>query len=478
MFSVYLLLETIVYDLGLKIVFLNFFWQCFLFQPHVGIFLFLKMFRIARSCFSTKRVVVVDGCRLPFCKSLSVYNDVMSYDLARDSIKGLLNKTALDPKLVEYVIMGTVIQEVGTSNIAREAALGAGIPKDVPAHTVTMACISSSQAICTGAEKILAGKADVVIAGGSETFSDVPIRFSREMRKRFLAMNKNRKLGALKSAMAFFKGFSLSHLVPQTPAIQNFHTREVMGNSSDRLAARFKVSREEQDRFAVDSHHKAAKAHEDGYYKDEIIPYHGSQEENGIMKDTSFEKMQKLKPAFIKPHGTHTAANSSFLTDGAAATLLMSEEKAIELGFTPKASIKDWEFVAVDPFEDLLLGPTFAIHKVLASAGLELKDMDFIEFHEAFAGQVLANINALKDDKFGKTILKRSGKVGEMDMTKVNTWGGSLSLGHPFGATGARLLTTASNKLQKLGGKYALLAACADSGLAHACIVENYQKKH
>lgn len=429
----------------------------------------------ASSKAAAKRVVVVDGGRLPFARSGTLYKDVIAYDMLRDAFKGVLAKAALDPSKIDYVIAGTVIQEVRTSNIAREAALGAGIPKSVPAHTVTQACISSSQAICSGAEKILAGQADVILAGGVETFSDVPIRFSKPLRERMLAANKAMKGGPL-GALKLLKGLKLSHFAPEAPAIKNFLTGEIMGSSSDRLATRFGVSRQQMDEYTVEAHQKAYRAHVDGKYKSEILPYKGTTEENGVNPGTSLEKISKLKPAFIKPHGTHTAANSSFLTDGAAATLIMSEEKALELGYTPKAVLKDWLFVGVDPFEDLLLGPAFGIQKILAKNNLSLDDIDYFEIHEAFAGQVLANLNALAEPKFCKELFGLDKPVGRVDPAKLNTWGGSLALGHPFGATGSRLVNTASNKLQQEGGKYALLAACADSGLAYIGLIEKYAK--
>ncbi|GLD95415.1 hypothetical protein PINS_up004059 [Pythium insidiosum] len=421
-----------------------------------------------------KRVVVVDGVRLPFAKSGTIYKDVMAYDMLRDAYKGVLVKAALDPSKIDYVLAGTVIQEVRTSNIAREAALGAGIPKHVPAHTVTQACISSSQAITTGAEKILAGKADIVLAGGVETFSDVPIRFSRPVRQRLIGLQKAMK-GGVPAILKLMSGLKLGDLAPEAPAIQNFHTREIMGQSSDRLATRFGVTRQEMDEYTIDAHQKAAKAHAEGKYKGEIMPYKGSTEENGINTESTLEKISKLKPAFIKPHGTHTAANSSFLTDGAAATIIMSEQKALELGYKPKSVLKDWEYVAVDPFEDLLLGPAFGIQKILAKNNLKLDDIDYFEIHEAFAGQVLANLNALASEKACKELFGMDKAVGRVDRNKLNTWGGSLTLGHPFGATGSRLVNTASNKLQKEGGKYALIAACADSGLAYVGLVEKYE---
>ena len=417
------------------------------------------------------RVAIVDGVRIPFKMSGTDYNDFMAYDLARLALQGLLTKTALDPKAVDYILMGNVVQEVRTSNIAREAALGAGFPKSTPAHTVTQACISANQAICSGAEKILAGRADVVVAGGAETFSDVPIRFSRNMRKRLLQFPKASKKG-VPGILKLFKGMSLRELAPEPPAIANFATGEVMGHSSDRLAARFGVSRADQDEFAARSHQLAAQAHADGVYADEIVPVGGSSEENGVRGDSTAASLAKLNAAFVRPHGTHTAANSSFLTDGGAATLLMSEERARTLGYPCRSFLKAWTFEAVDPFEEMLLGPAYAVSEVLKAAGLSLADMDVIEIHEAFAGQVLSNLTALNSDKFAQDNLGRTERVGEVPFDKLNLHGGSLSLGHPFGATGSRLVTTATNRLHREDGKYALVAACADSGLGHACILE------
>lgn len=423
---------------------------------------------------ASKRVVFVDGVRLPFQLASTVYKKDLAVDLAQKAIKGLLVKTALDPALVDYVLYGTVIQESKTSNIAREAAINSGVPKSVPSHTVTQACISANQAITTGAEKILSGQADIVLAGGCETFSDVPIRFSKPIRSRLLQAGKAMKKGPM-GALSLLKGLTLKDLAPEAPAISNYTTGEVMGHSADRLAARFGVSREDQDLYAIRSHHNAARAHEQGLYKDEVIPVDGEIFENNIKGDTSIEKMAKLKPAFIKPHGTITAGSASPLTDGASAVLIMSEEKALELGFTPKSIIKSWTYAAVDPFEDLLLGPTYATAQVLRASGLTMNDIDVVEFHEAFAGQVLANLTAMASDSFAAENFGGY-KIGDIPMEKINPLGGSLSIGHPFGATGGRLVTTASNRMLRGEGKYALLTACADGGLAHSCILERYEK--
>jgi len=321
--------------------------------------------------------VVVDGCRIPFTMGGSVYGQYLAVDLARFALKGLLTKTALDPKLIDYLYYGTVIQETRTSNIAREAAMGAGIPVTVPSHTISMACISSNQAITSGAEKILSGQADIVVAGGVETFSDVPIRFSRPIRQRMLALPKAMKKGPM-GALGLLKGLSFKDITPEAPAIANYTTGEVMGHSSDRLAAKFGVTRHAQDEFTVLSHTRAAKAHADGLYVDEIVPVDGKTAENGIKGDTSMDKVGKLSPAFVKPHGTHTAANSSYLTDGASAILIMSEEKALQLGYKPKSYIRAWNYVGQDPFEELLLGPTFATYKALSDMKLQLSDVGVI----------------------------------------------------------------------------------------------------
>lgn len=427
---------------------------------------------------ASKNVVIVDGVRIPFTLAGTTYKNYIAVDLARLALKGLITKTAIDPSIIDFVNYGTVIQEPKTSNIAREAAMGAGIPISVPSSTVTQACISSNLAITTGVEKIMSGQADIVVAGGCETFSDVPIRFSKPVRQKLLGLPKVMKKGPI-AILKHLKGLGLKDIAPELPAISNYTTGEVMGHSSDRLAAKFGVSRQSQDEFTVMSHTRAAKAHADGLYKEEIVPVDGSVEENGIKANSTMETVGKLKAAFVKPHGTHTAANSSFLTDGASACLIMTEEKALELGYKPKAYIRAWEYVGVDPFEELLLGPTFATHKVLQKTGLTLADMGVIEFHEAFAGQVLSNITAMESDKFCSERLQGSGgkALGKFDFDKMNTLGGSLSLGHPFGATGVRIATTAANRLQREEQKFALLTACADGGLAHACILERYDNK-
>ncbi|KAL3869831.1 hypothetical protein ACJMK2_042464 [Sinanodonta woodiana] len=425
-----------------------------------------------------RNVVLVEGVRTPFLLSGTTYKDMMPHDLARAALQGILRRTGIGKEDVEYIVYGTVIQEVKTSNIAREAALGAGFSNKVPAHTVTQACISSNQAITTAIGLIAAGQCDIVIAGGVEFMSDVPIRHSRKMRKIMLSFNKAKTFGAKLSLIT--KMLSPSTLVPELPAVAEFSTGETMGHSADRLAAAFEVSRAEQDDYAMRSHKLAHEATEKGLLTD-LLPFKVPNVKETVTRDngirpSSKEQLAKLNPAFIKPHGTITAANASFLTDGASACLIMSEEKALAMGFKPKAYLRDFVYVSQDPKDQLLLGPSYATPKVLARSGLSMSDISVFEYHEAFAGQILANLKAMDSDWFAKNYMGRNQKVGAPSLDKFNLWGGSLSLGHPFGATGVRLVTTAANRLHKEDGQYALVAACAAGGLGHGMIVERYPK--
>lgn len=421
-----------------------------------------------------KNVVLVEGVRTPFLLSGTTYSDLMPHDLARAALQGLLQKTSLPKDAVDYIIYGTVIQEVKTSNVAREAALGAGFSDKIPAHTVTMACISSNQAMTTGFGMIAAGQCDAIVAGGVEFMSDVPIRHSRKMRKTMLSLNKAKTMG---QRLGLIGSIRLAHLSPELPAVAEFSTAETMGHSADRLAAAFGVSRLEQDEFAMRSHSLAKKAQDEGLLSDVIsfkVPGRDIVSQDNGIRPSTMAQMSKLKPAFVKPHGTVTAANSSFLTDGASAVLIMSEEKALAMGFKPKAYLRDFVYVSQDPKDQLLLGPTYGTPKALERAGLTMDDIDVFEFHEAFAGQIMANLKAMDSDWFAQTYMGRTSKVGTPPMEKFNLWGGSLSLGHPFGATGCRLVTTVAHRLQKEGGQYGLVAACAAGGQGHAMVIEAY----
>ncbi|VVC91341.1 unnamed protein product [Leptidea sinapis] len=389
--------------------------------------------------------------------------------------RGLLQKTGIDKNVVDYIVYGTVIQEVKTSNIGREAALAAGFSDKTPAHTVTMACISSNQAITTGVGMIAAGAYDVIVCGGVEFMSDVPIRHSRKMRAFLLKLNRAKTPAQRLSLLATIRP---DFFAPELPAVAEFSSGETMGHSADRLAAAFGASRQEQDEYALRSHTLAAQAQASGYFTD-LIPVKVEGKDGAVEKDngirvSSPEQLSKLKPAFVKPHGTITAANSSFLTDGASACLIMSEAKAKELGLKPKAYVRDFTYVAQDPVDQLLLGPAYGVPKILEKAGLKLTDIDTWEVHEAFAGQILANLKAMDSDWFAQNYLGRQSKVGVPDLNKWNKWGGSLSIGHPFAATGVRLAMHTAHRLVREDGQLGVISACAAGGQGVAMILERH----
>ncbi|XP_053962113.1 trifunctional enzyme subunit beta, mitochondrial [Anastrepha ludens] len=422
-----------------------------------------------------QNIVLVDGVRTPFLQSFTDYSKLMSYELARHALISLLDKTNLSKDVIDYIVYGTVIQEVKTSNIAREAALSAGFSNKTPAHTVTMACISSNVAMTTGIGLLATNTYDVIVAGGVEFMSDVPIRHSRKMRSLLLRANKAKtpvqKLALLSTLRPNF-------LIPELPAVAEFSSGETMGHSADRLSAAFKVSRKEQDDYAVRSHTLAKQAQDKGYFTD-IVPVKvpGStkfiEKDNGIRVSTP-ENLAKLKPAFVKPYGTITAANASFLTDGASACVIMKEETAKKLGLRPKAYLRDFLYISQDPVDQLLLSPAYGIPKLLKQTGLTLKDIDTWEIHEAFAGQILANLKALDSDWFCKNYMGLSEKFGSPDMSKWNNWGGSLSIGHPFAATGVRLCMHTANRLVREDGQLGVVAACAAGGQGVAMLLERY----
>ncbi|EDV56882.1 trifunctional enzyme subunit beta, mitochondrial [Drosophila erecta] len=422
-----------------------------------------------------QNIVLVDGVRTPFLTSGTTYSKLMPHELARHSLLSLLQKNRLDKELIDYIVYGSVIQEVKTSNIAREAALAAGFSNKTPAHTVTMACISSNAAITTGMGLIATNTYDVIVAGGVEFMSDVPIRHSRKMRSLLLKANKAKTLG---QRLALLSTFRPDFLAPELPAVAEFSSGETMGHSADRLASAFNVSRSEQDEYALRSHTLAKEAQEKGYFTD-LVPFKVSGVDQIVDKDngirvSSPESLAKLRPAFVKPYGTVTAANASFLTDGASACIIMTEEKAKQLGLKPKAYLRDFLYVSQDPVNQLLLGPAYGIPKLLKKSGLTLKDIDSWEIHEAFAGQIVANLKALDSDWFCKTYLGLNEKVGAPDLSKWNNWGGSLSIGHPFAATGVRLCMHTANRLVREDGKLGVVAACAAGGQGVAMLIERY----
>lgn len=420
--------------------------------------------------------VVVAGVRTPFLKSNGAYRSLMSHDLGRHAVVGLLQRTGLDPTVVDQVVMGTVVSDPRTTNVAREIVLGAGLPVSTPAFTTTLACVSANVAATTTVDAIRSGHVRAAIIGGTESFSDPPIRLSKKLRQ---ALVKMQKAKGPADYLAILKGLSPKDLVPDIPSAAEFSTGLTMGESCERMAKAWGVSREESDRFAERSHVLAARAWEEGRYADEVVPvqvppsFDAIEKDDGPRGDTTLEALAKLRPAFDREFGIITAGSSSFLTDGATAVLLMSAERAEELGYEPKAIVRDYVYTAADPLDELLLGPALSIPKLLKRNGLSVADVDVWEIHEAFAAQMVANMKALESDAFAKERLGLDKAPGAPALEKVNVWGGSLSLGHPFGATGGRLLTTASRRLELFGGRYAVIAGCAAGGQGSAILLEN-----
>lgn len=429
---------------------------------------------MARSSDGLRSVVLVEAARTPFLRSQGAFADLMAYELGAMAVSGLLARTRLDPKAVDRLVMGTVIADPRTSNLAREVAMVSGMPKECAAFTVTAACVSSLVAASSGIEAIASGQAGVVIAGGAELLSDPPIRVRRPLRKRLMAAQKARGIGGFLAAM---KGLKPADLLPEVPALAEFTTGLTMGENGERLAKRLGITREEQDAWALASHQRAARATADGHLGAEIVPalvppgFVPITRDDGIRGDTTLEKLARLPPVFDRRFGTVTAGNSSFLTDGASACLLASEERAKALGLVPRARVAASAFVAVDPLEELLLGPVFAIPKALDEAGIGLADVGVFELHEAFAVPVVAAMKLLADEGFCRERLGRTKAAGTIPREKLNAWGGSLSLGHPFGATGGRLLGTCARRMEKEGARYGVVSACAAGALGHAIVL-------
>ena len=422
-----------------------------------------------------RRVAIIAGVRTPFARSGTALKDYTAIDLGRFAVGELVQRTALNGADVDLMVYGTVVQSVIAPNIAREVALMPHFPKTVQAFTVSRACASANQAITDAADQIALGHAHVAIAGGSESLTQVPILHSRGMSDILVAASKAKSMAQRVATLARIRP---RDFVPITPAIAEPSTGETMGQSADKMAKLNGITREAQDRFAVRSHQRAAAGLDDGRLMEEIAPVPVPPRyeqmlttDNGVRRDSTYEALSALKPVFDRPYGTVTAGNASPLTDGASAVLLMSEERARALGYTPLAYIRSYAYAAVDPGEQLLQAPVLAAPLALQRAGLSLGDIDLVEMHEAFAAQVLSNLQGLASTAWAERA-GFSAPVGEVDPERLNVMGGSLSIGHPFGATGARILTTLCNELQRRGGQFGMLTVCAAGGMGHAMIVE------
>ena len=422
-----------------------------------------------------RRVAIVAGVRTPFARAGTAFKNLTAIELGKLCVAELIQRTNLEGRLVEAIVYGTVVQAVTAPNIAREVSLLPMLPKGCEAYTVGRACASANQAITDAADQILLGHHDVVIAGGAESLSNVPILHSRSMSEKLLAFSRAKGTA---QRVRLLGSIRPRDLVPITPAIAEPSTGETMGQSAEKMAKINHIPREEQDQFALRSHRLAAVGTEDGRLTAEIVPVYVPPKydaalvsDNGIRTDTSIEQLRGLKPVFDRQYGTVTAGNSSPLTDGASAVLLMSEERANTLGYPPLAFVRSYAYAALDPGEQLLMAPVLAAPLALQRAGLTLGDIDVIDMHEAFAAQVLCNLAGFVSREWAA----RAGfsePVGEVDRSKLNVMGGSIAIGHPFGATGGRILTTLANELVRRGGQFGLLTVCAAGGMGHAMVIE------
>ncbi len=423
----------------------------------------------------SRRVALVAGVRTPFARSGTVFRDLTAVQLARRAAQELLIRTGIDGREIDEVVFGQVIPSVLAPNLAREVSLLPQLPKDIPAFSVNRACASAGQALSYGYDQITLGHADVVLAGGSESLSDIPILHSRRMSQILVDASKAKSLS---QRLGVFARARVKDLVPVSPAIAEPSTGESMGQSVEKMAKENGITREAQDRLALLSHQRTAAAQTDGRLALEIAPMSAgpkSEEmvttDNLVRPDTSLEALAGLKPVFDRRYGSVTAGNSSPLTDGASAVLLMAEDNAKALGYEPLAYIRSYAVAAVDPGWQLLMGPVFAVPLALDRAGITWKELGLVEIHEAFAAQVLSNAQAWASREWAER-LGRSEPVGEVDWTRTNVMGGSIAVGHPFGATGARIATSLANEMKRRDVQFGLISICAQGGMGFAMVLE------
>ncbi|POF49048.1 acetyl-CoA C-acyltransferase FadI [Vibrio vulnificus] len=422
-----------------------------------------------------ERVAIVAGLRTPFARQSTEFSQVPAVDLGKMVVSDLLARTDIDPKLIDQVVFGQVVQMPEAPNIAREIVLGTGMNIHTDAYSVTRACATSFQSAVNVAESIMAGAIDIGIAGGADSSSVLPIGVSKKLAASLLALSKTKTLG---QKLKVLSGLGLKDLMPVPPAVAEYSTGLSMGQTAEQMAKTHGITRAEQDALAHRSHTLASQAWRDGKIAGEVMtafpePYKKwIAEDNNIRHDSTLEGYAKLRPAFDRQYGSVTAANSTPLTDGAAAVLLMREGRAKELGMEILGYIRGYAFSAIGVESDMLMGPCYATSKVLQNTGLALSDLTLIDMHEAFAAQALANVKMFASDKFAQENLGRSKAMGEIDMDKFNVLGGSIAYGHPFAATGARMMTQTLRELKRRGGGLALNTACAAGGLGAAMILE------
>jgi len=426
-----------------------------------------------------ERVAIVAGLRTPFAKQWTAYRDTTAQELGKLAVAELMTRVGIDPSEVEQCVYGQVVPSVHAPNIAREIVLGTGLPRDIEAYSVSRACATSYQSTTSIVDAIATGTIDCGIAGGADSASDVPITVSKRLQVALIEASKAR---SFQDRIKAFASLGLKDLAPVPPAIKEPSTGLTMGESAEKMAKENSISRQAQDELALRSHSLAAKAWAEGKFSGEVMEVYvpdryedAIRQDNLVREDGELAKYAKLKPVFDRKHGTITAANASPLTDGASALLLMREDKAKALGLDVLGFVRSYAYAALDPAGQMLMGPSYATPKALDRAGITLKDLELVDMHEAFAAQVLSNTQAFESKQWAKDHLGRDEAIGEIDWDKFNVNGGSIAIGHPFAATGARQITQTLNELKRRGGGLGLCTACAAGGIGAAIVLEGVE---
>jgi acetyl-CoA acyltransferase len=423
-----------------------------------------------------RRAAVVAGLRTPFVKAGTEFKDLSAVDLGAAVVNELVVRSGIAPKEFDSVIFGQVVPSVNVTLIGREMVLRSQLPRSVQANTVARACATSIQAATDAASQIALGYSDVAIAGGAESISDAPIFATRTLAQTLVELSRAKTVGDRVKILSTLRP---KDFTPVPPALKEPTTGLTMGESAEQMAQKNGISREAQDRLAFESHRRAAAAWEAGKFDAEVMhvavpPKYErvAAKDNIVRKDTTYEALSQLRPVFDRRYGSITAGNASPLTDGAAAVILMAEEKAKALGLKPLGYIRSWAYAALDPKDQLLQGPAYAAPIALDRAGWRLQDLDLVDLHEAFAAQVLSNLKAFASKEFAEKELGRKEPLGEVDPAKLNVNGGSIAIGHPFAATGARMITQTLRELERRGGHRAMLSICAAGAIGAVLLLE------
>ncbi|RWR01266.1 3-ketoacyl-CoA thiolase [[Pantoea] beijingensis] len=422
-----------------------------------------------------ERIAITHGLRTPFARQASALQGITAIELGTMVVSELLARSDIPVEAIEQLVFGQVVQMPAAPNIAREIVLSSGMSVHTDAYSVSRACATSFQAVANVTESLLSGTIQAGIAGGADSSSVLPIGVSKTLARVLVDLNKARRLSQKIKLLGQLRP---RDLLPVPPAVAEYSTGLRMGDTAEQMAKSHGITREQQDALAHRSHQHAARAWEEGKLADEVMPafvppwQSAFKKDNNIRTASALADYAKLQPAFDRKYGTVTAANSTPLTDGAAAIILMTESRARELGLVPLGYLRSYAFTAIDVWHDMLLGPAYASPLALERAGVALHELTLIDMHEAFAAQTLANLKMFNDERFAREVLNRPHALGEVNEEKFNVLGGSIAYGHPFAATGARMITQTLYELRRRGGGLGLVTACAAGGLGAAMVLE------